>query len=588
MSRGILAAPWTLLLLPLLLSLSKAFTIDDPLFVWIAQHVLKRPLDPYGFTANWFGFPAEMWSFNVQNPPLTSYWLALAGLISFDEVILHLFMLPFPLLVVLGTMRLARQLGRAPGWAGLLCAASPVLLISSTTVMCDVMLLAIMVWAVTLWVEGLARGSLPRLFLAALLCGLAPLTKYFGLALLPLLLAYTLLRAFLPARRAPRLLIPLPLLALPLLTVFAWHLYTTARYGSSHVLGAGIYATAVRNTPGHDPTLALYAAVTFLGGCLLWPVVPLLSESRWSGRLLILVPALALGPLGYRLDIEKKSHMPFSQYAAEAQIPPENHALAALFFAAGLCALVLCARALLRRPRCPETWLLGLWFGGTVLFFAVLNWTVAARNVLPLIPPLCVLASPAARSRATDTEDDPAGEPDEVKGEPAGAAAPRAYPVAACLGLAFALWGTYAEVRWANSVRSAANTIMNKYGGQDRPIYFLGHWGFQYYMEQRGAQAVAITERLKWDPLPRAVLVIPRNNANVYWKPFRHWDALEVLQRTVHRALYLVAFEHGAGFYSHQMGAMPMLLVNGVADRYTIAQRPQGETGPIGVTEEER
>lgn len=579
MSRGILAAPWALLLVPLLLSLSKAFTIDDPLFVWIAKHILSRPLDPYGFTANWFGFPAEMWSFNVQNPPLTSYWLALAGLISFDEVVLHLFMLPFPLLAVIGTMRLARQLGRAPGWAGLLCAVSPVLLISSTTVMCDVMLLSIMVWAVTLWVEGLARGSLPRLFLSALLCGLAPLTKYFGLALLPLLLAYTLLRAFLPARRAPRLLVPLPLLALPLLAVLGWHLYTTSLYGTSHVLGAGIYATAVRNTPGHDPALALYAAVTFLGGCLLWPVVPLLAEARWPARLLVLVPAMVLGPLGYRIDIERKSQMPFSQFAAQADLPPENQALAALFFAAGLCALLLCARALLRRPRCPETWLLGLWFGGTVLFFAVLNWTVAARNVLPLIPPLCVLVAPMARTEASQK-----GAP----GEPAREGAPRAYPVAACLGLVFTLFSTYAEVRWANSVRSAAETIMNKYGGQDRPIYFLGHWGFQYYMEQRGAQAVAITERLKWDPLPRAVLVIPRNNANVYWKPFRAWDALEVLQRTVHRALYLVAFEHGAGFYSHRMGAMPMLLVNGVADRYTIAQRPAGQTGPIGASEEER
>lgn len=552
-ARAILTLPLLLILLPLLAALGKALNVDDPLFVWVAQHLHRAPLDPYGFTANWFGYPAEMWRMNVQNPPLTSYWLALAGLLSFEERVLHLSLLPFALLTVAGTMRLARQFDRSPLFSGILCAASPVLLISSTTLMCDVMMLAAMVWAVTLWVEGLAEHSLPRLLLSALLCAAAPLTKYFGLSLLPLLLCYTLLRAFLPRARRPALLLPLPALLIPALAVLAWHFYSEYRYGVSHIIGAAIYARAVHDSPGYDGTLAAFASMTFLGGCLIWPLLLWLKQARWPGRLLILLPAAALGPWGYRYGTELRTHIPFHQHTGG--LPLENQLLAAVFFAAGLCALALAARALLRRPRCPETWLLALWFGGTVVFFSLINWTVAARNVLPLVPPLCILAAP--------------------RREEGDAAAPWRAPahlVSAGLGLIFALWGAHADVRWANAVRADAERVMKKYGGKGRPVYFMGHWGFQHYMERHGATAAIIDPALGWAPPDNALLVIPSNNTNVYWAPFHTWVSIEILQRRASRALSLQNFLHGAGFYSHLIGPMPMLLASGVVDAYTIAE----------------
>src|SRR2546422_5508119 len=36
--------------------LNKAFHIDDPLFLWMAQQIAKHPLDPYGFDVNWSSF----------------------------------------------------------------------------------------------------------------------------------------------------------------------------------------------------------------------------------------------------------------------------------------------------------------------------------------------------------------------------------------------------------------------------------------------------------------------------------------------------------------------------------------------------
>ena len=70
---------------------------------------------------------------------------------------------------------------------------TPVFLVSSTTVMCDVPMLALWVWAVALWVEGTERETLCRLVCAAVIIALAILTKYYAAVLIPLLTAYSLI-----------------------------------------------------------------------------------------------------------------------------------------------------------------------------------------------------------------------------------------------------------------------------------------------------------------------------------------------------------------------------------------------------------
>ena len=66
--------PW-LLLLPFL---GKAFHIDDPIYLRVAQHVLESPWNFYGFSMNWYGTLQPVYEIN-QNPPLLSYYLAPFG-----------------------------------------------------------------------------------------------------------------------------------------------------------------------------------------------------------------------------------------------------------------------------------------------------------------------------------------------------------------------------------------------------------------------------------------------------------------------------------------------------------------------------
>ena len=51
--------------------LNKAFHIDDPLFLWMAQQISTHPADPYAFAVNWYTTTEPMFSI-MQNPPLSS------------------------------------------------------------------------------------------------------------------------------------------------------------------------------------------------------------------------------------------------------------------------------------------------------------------------------------------------------------------------------------------------------------------------------------------------------------------------------------------------------------------------------------
>src|SRR5687768_6294550 len=75
--RLIVTLACLLLLVPFL---SKPLHIDDPMYVWAAEHILAQPFDPYGFGVNW-GSTLEPMPDAMKNPPLVCYYLAGAMMI---------------------------------------------------------------------------------------------------------------------------------------------------------------------------------------------------------------------------------------------------------------------------------------------------------------------------------------------------------------------------------------------------------------------------------------------------------------------------------------------------------------------------
>ena len=54
--------------------------------------------------------------------------------------------------------------------------------------------------------------------------------------------------------------------------------------------------------------------------------------------------------------------------------------------------------------------------------------------------------------------------------------------------LVLAVLVAYGDFRWANTSRQAGEELTREYGAS-RPMFFQGHWGFQYYAELAGARA---------------------------------------------------------------------------------------------------
>src|SRR5688572_8954697 len=70
--RLIVTLACLLLLVPFV---TKPLHVDDPMYVWAAEHILTQPLDPYGFAVNW-GSTLEPMPDAMKNPPLVCYYLA--------------------------------------------------------------------------------------------------------------------------------------------------------------------------------------------------------------------------------------------------------------------------------------------------------------------------------------------------------------------------------------------------------------------------------------------------------------------------------------------------------------------------------
>src|SRR5205085_9287565 len=71
---------------------------------------------------------------------------------------------------------------------------------------------------------------------------------------------------------------------------------------------------------------------------------------------------------------------------------------------------------------------------------------------------------------------------------------------------------TTADYTFANTARLASSYFQNRFQSEPGTVWFEGHWGFQYYMEQWRAKPVDQTEH---GMVSSDVLIVPLSNANV-------------------------------------------------------------------------
>jgi 4-amino-4-deoxy-L-arabinose transferase-like glycosyltransferase len=526
--------------------LGKALHIDDPMYLWAAQQITHSPLDFYGFEVNWHGFGESMYEAN-KNPPLVSFYLAAVGtLLGWSERALHLGMLLPTLTLILAVYGLGRRLTQSPLAAALGTLAMPVVLVSATTLMSDVLMLAIWCLALWLWLEGLDRGRSHWLIGAALLMGLAPLAKYFGLALLPLLGVYTALRE----RRVGAWL---GALAIPLAIVAAYELYLRLRYGWSPLGDIGAYALGFEKKARYGGAERGLVGLLFLGGCLLPSLLaaPLLWRRRvWVGLAALCVAgallAPALGELGTLVLVDAEG----ARWGLAFQL--------SLFGVAGLHALGLAVTDSWRR-RDAEAWLLLLWLFGTWFFASYTNWITTARAILPAAPVVALLTVrglEAARG-----------------GAPLDRVPVIWAPVVA--GLLVGWLVAHGDARLAESARLAAEELTASYRERPGALYFQGAWGFHAYMERAGAQRLRTDGT---DLAPGDLVITPELNTNLVVLPTATVRVLEERLFPVDAWATTLSHRRGAGFYAALWGPLPFSFGPAPAQRYRVFEVVQPYT----------
>jgi hypothetical protein len=477
-----LATFWTAL------NACRPLLIDDGAYERYSRQFAERPLDPYGFTMFWYQHPLP--ANEVLAPPVLPAWWALSRLLGERPVLWKLALWPWALLLCFALHGLFRRFARRHAVLFVaLVVLSPAFL-PSFNLMLDVPALGLALAGLALFLRAADRGSFAGAAWAGLVAGVALETKYTAVLAPAAMVGYSLLI------RRPGLGFAAGLVAS---TVFlAWEAFTALLYGRSHFLLA----------LGDDGSLLdrwemLPYLFTYLGGT--FPVAALLGlaalgvRPRW----------LALGGL-----------IVAAGYALIAFLPVADttDVVCWSFAVAGALALVLVVGRLVaaewgRRPRChkPEapargpdevpfpqarsasegrfsqarsaseggewrrararaTWFLLLWLGLEVLGYLALTPFPATRRVLGvLVVVTLLLARLAARTVP--------------------ARALRALAVGnAVLGLAFfALDWRCVDVHRVAAERSAEWARARG----DGTIWYVGHWGFQFYAERAGMRPVA-------------------------------------------------------------------------------------------------
>ena len=509
--------------------LNKAFHIDDPLFLWMAQRIAHHPGDPYGFAVNWYVSNQPMFSI-MQNPPLSSYYIALiASFVGWSEPAMHGAFLVPAIAAVLGTFFLARRLCNSPLLAALLLLFTPVFLVSATGVMCDVWLLALWVWSIECWMRALERNSAQLLFLASVLAAAAALTKYFGVALVPLLAVYTLVRERRVTHRILYFLIPI-------LVIASYEVITKAKYGQGLFSNAMLVSWNENAKPEQHFFQQLFIGLSFAGGCLFSVLfyAPLLKVGA-NFRILIIGLALfvVLVPLFY--------------FGAARKALPVGIAIeGALFVTIGIGILALALVDIVQH-KTADSLLLGLWVFGTFVFAAVMNWTITSRTFLPMAPAVIILLIRRLRLPAPN------------------GCFMHWWPIlpAALVSLLI----TIGDYKLANTARIAASQFQERCHVELGSIWFEGHWGFQYYMQQWNAKPL---DRTQPTIASGDVLIVPINNANI-------WSPSPVLLMPSPGQVNFPQFpvttmnwEIHAGFYASNWGPLPWVVASAPPEHYLI------------------
>jgi hypothetical protein len=520
--------------------LGKAFTVDDAFFLFSARHALVDPLHPTSFELTWDRVP-ERASRIAPTGPVMAWLLVPSVLAGGSESLAHLVSLAFLWVAALATVSLALRFGLTTPWAsgaGVILVATPTLLGMAGTAMPDVPAMALGVAGIDRLVAWRDGALLRDGVLAAVLLGIAALTRTHLIALLGVGLLLVAGDVFSASawRRAPRARW-LPLAAAPLLTASVALLARDPDPGAGSIVGTALRLSSAShlasNSVAYGVNWVLAMAFALPWAAMRWRKI---LRSPWA-----LIAGTASAALLLRVAHGEDAPYVFA--------PVAGLGVACL-------ADVLADAA---RRRDGVQFALGAWLLAPLP--CAVYWHFPSKYLLAAAPAAAILV---ARAMAAD---------------------PRVgryvFAGTVVLGMALGVAILRADAAFAEVGRSAVRALVVPHVRAGRQVWYLGHWGFQWYADEAGARCWSAAPPY---PVAGDLIAYADNLASALDR--RELETLTHLGRIEDRRPggRIMSKEAGAGFYSNGWGYLPWAWGDDVIDAVDLwlaVPRPEEPGAPF-------
>jgi len=513
----------TIILIPFL---NKAFTIDDTVFLFEARHALMDPLHPTAFDMTWFHAPDRV-SRIVPTGPVMAWLLIPSVLAGGAEWLAHAVQLVLLCIAIFSTVSLALRLGLTSAWAtasGLILVAMPAVLGMAGTAMPDVP-------AMTLGVVGIERliawredRRLHQGILAALLLGFAPLARAHLVALLGVAILLLIRDLFTRATWKKSLWVHWPpIAAATFVTLMLTIITRDSTPGAGNIAQAAIRYSSIHQLASNSVAFAIHWVLA-MAFALPWIAL------RWRPilrRYWVLLGSTVGAALLLRL-------------AHQADAPYWLVPVAGL----GVAVLVdVLVDSVQRRDGMQLT--LGLWL--LLPLPTAIYLHLPSKFLLASAPAAAILVARAMAER-----------PRVGRG---------VMVVTVALGISLGVGILRADSAFSGFGRTAASTLIAPAVATGHRVWYVGHWGFQWYAEKAGARYFTSTP-----PYPAINdLVVSSLNSEPSLE-LEEMDVLVRLRRIEDRRPggRVMSREAGSGFFSNTWGYLPWAWGDDIIDAFDL------------------
>lgn len=482
----------------LLLALVLAFTLpfinqavhhDAQLDLDWARQELEHPWWQHIPDYDYFGFHYS--EFHDTHPRLQSLYLSLLLRLNggeASEALLHLAMIPFPLMAALSMYWLARRFRANAFVATLLLLISPAFLANTHLIMKDIPGIALWLAGLAFFIAGTDRDRLVYTLLGGLSFAMSIFVFYQGLAVLPLAFLYLVLQRRISAK-------PIAGLAVPVVAF--------AAFVSAHMAYYGAIPTFTYPEPIGLPFTLYYlwlrvrGAATVLGGAFILPGLAIWLFPRSKASIYATGGVFAFALFGISL-LYMSGAAPLEQILLVPVFAASGFAIAWSFTAS----LLRTVRPALLARHGQDSLFLSTWFLGVLFYCSVLMPYASPRFMIPLLPPLAMITAGKIQERW-------------------GASRERfvlAITLIAVATFILAMLVALAENQRANYNRDEARWVHEQLGDSlpYSTIWYSGYLGFQYYLEPYNYRMLMVNEN---EPAEGDIIVETLYNGRWTFRP---------------------------------------------------------------------